>query len=61
VAFAIVDRDLQGYDAVVMVVDDRLFAERVTAELRRRRVRAAVVSHRPWEGPDWLSRGPVRR
>jgi hypothetical protein len=52
--FAIVDRDLEGDDAVVMVVHDPDFAERVKIRLRRRDVRADVVHHAHDEGPDWL-------
>jgi hypothetical protein len=58
VPFAIVDRDLEGHDAVVMVVHDQAFAARVTTELRRREVRAEVVNIAPGEGPDWLAQPP---
>jgi hypothetical protein len=54
VPFAIVDCDLEGHDAVLMVVLDSAFAEKVTTELRRRDVRAEVVNIAPGDGPDWL-------
>jgi hypothetical protein len=58
VPLAIVDRDLEGYDAVVLVVHDPVFAERVTTALRRRQVRAEVVKVAPGDGPDWLPLPP---
>jgi hypothetical protein len=52
--FAIVDRDLDGDEAVVMVVQDLAFAERISAGLRRRHIRADVVTQPAGGGPGWL-------
>jgi len=52
--FAIVDRERDGDEAVVMVVYDPAFAEAIKLGLRRRDVQADVVPQAPGEGPTWL-------
>ena len=52
--FAIVDRERDGDEAVVMVVYDPAFAEAIKLGLRRRDIQADVVTQAPGEGPTWL-------
>ena len=41
--FAVIDRDREGDEAVLMVVDDRAEAEAIAMDLRRTGVRADVI------------------
>jgi hypothetical protein len=43
VAFAIVDRDRDGVEAVLMIVDDKADAETIAIELRSANVRVDVL------------------
>jgi hypothetical protein len=45
--FAIVDREKEGVDAILMIVDEQEEAETIVVELRRRDVRADLQNTEP--------------
>jgi hypothetical protein len=52
--FAIIDRERDGDEAVVMVVYDPAFAEAIKRGLRRLDLQADVVPQAAGDGPSWL-------
>ena len=56
VPFAIVDREREGTDAILMLVEDQADAETIVVELRRRDVQADAV---PSTGCAWGAERPL--
>jgi hypothetical protein len=54
--FAIVDREREGSEAILMLVEEQANAETIVVELRRRDVQADAV---PSTGCAWRSERPL--